>query len=164
MHSSRSIPTSVYPLAPPLPPFPPGTPTVFPPPYGVETSGKLWGANIHLLRTVGLDTTGAGGADAATKNCIECVYDPSKGCQPSETGHFACCGDGSFCPTAKGAAEALGTKDYFLSYTVDYTTITEASEAVDIYVLDASGCKIEYNIAEDAKTGIHQTQMDCKNY
>ena len=51
-----------------------------------------------------------------------------------------------------------------MSYTVDYTTITEASEAVDIYVLDASGCKIEYNIAEDAKTGIHQTQMDCKSY
>lgn len=118
------------------------TPVVFPKGYGHHTTGtERWTANIHLLRTVDLVNGPQG-----VKDCIECNYYPGRGCNPSDSGHFACCGDGSFC-AINGTTTA--TKNYYLEYTVEWTTDVANLKPVLIYVLDASNCQIEYNIDEN---------------
>ena len=148
-------------LTPPPPLFPPSQ-------HAVTTGDEEWSANIHLLRTVGL----ANGAQG-TRDCIECAYAKSKGCHPDQTGLFACCGDGSFCAVEKQQNSssttttttevAAAAKTYFLRYTVTYTNATAAITPITNYVLDASGCEIEYNIAADAQSGVHRTFL-CFTY
>ena len=86
------------------------TPVEFPEGYALVTDGdEEWGANIHLLRTVGL----SGGAQGL-KDCIECnYYEGRHGCSPKNSGTFACCQDKSFCPVS---GDVSGTKTYFLQY------------------------------------------------
>mmetsp|Transcript_58663 Transcript_58663/g.132693 ORF Transcript_58663/g.132693 Transcript_58663/m.132693 type:complete len:389 (+) Transcript_58663:32-1198(+) len=121
------------------------TPVVFPAGTGYVAKGSFpWFANIHLLRTQGLhvDTN----MSQAVKDCIECSYTPEKGCSPEESGMFACCGDGSRCPVD---SNQLPVKNYYLSYTMEYTTNASAVKPVRLYVLDGSNCQIEYNIQAD---------------
>ena len=124
------------------------SPVIFPAGYGVMADGsEVWGANIHLLRTVHL---------VDTKNCIECGWADGK-CDKTQSGRFACCYDGSYCATNVNATQSI--KNYFLQYTVTYVDLVEeekelartggtaaATNGLDIFVLDASNCKIEYNI------------------
>jgi hypothetical protein len=122
-----------------------GTPVVFPDGSGYRALGSLeWTANIHLLRTEGLrvDTN----KSQALKDCIECGYAPGKDCWPWDSGTFACCGDASYCPTDGTVKD---TKNYYLTYTMEYTPDASAVKPIRIYVLDGSGCKIEYNIKGD---------------
>ena len=68
-------------------------------------------------------------------------------CSVDQSGGFACCGDGSFCPTtpaASGEKSTSSTKDYFLSYTVTYTEVTTDTIPLNIWVTDASNCMVEY--------------------
>lgn len=112
----------------------------------------MWGANIHLLRTVDLDP--AYGA----KTCIECLYAPGRGCTEEQSGQFGCCQDGSFCPTAN--VQNNTAKNYYLQYTVTWRLFDGANDLpVDIFVLDASNCQVEYNIADTNKTGLSLTQL-----
>lgn len=126
------------------------TPTTFPSPYVIATSQQLWGANIHLMRTVGLDP------QYGTKGCIECLYAPNKGCTPSQTGSFYCCLDGSFCPvTQPGAA-----KNYYLQYEVTWRLFDSTDDLpLIIFVLDASNCEIEYNIYGSNTTNTSVTDL-----
>ena len=106
------------------------TPFGFPAGYGYHVpEGTEWGANIHLLRTEGLE-----GEDPylAVKHCNECFYAPGKGdaCNRQSNGTFQCCGDSCAtgktgkqsckCPTAKGVSTER--KGYKLKYTLNYTT------------------------------------------
>ena len=127
------------------------TPTSFPSPYVVETRSKVWGANIHLLRTVDLDP-----AQGGVKGCIECAYAEGKGCKESESGSFNCCQNGSRCPTLSNHD---ASKEYFLQYSVEWRVASSDDVPVDIYVLDASNCQIEYNIDENNITGVHTTDL-----
>ena len=75
------------------------TPFDLPAGYGYPVAeGTEWGANIHLLRTEGLE-----GEDPylAVKHCNECFYAPGKGdaCNRQSNGTFQCCGDS--CATGK---------------------------------------------------------------
>jgi hypothetical protein len=128
------------------------SPMEYPDGYGYQMKGtEQWGANIHLLRTVDIE----GGAQG-TKDCIECKYweGRSPGCHEDESGLFACCGDGTFCKTtAKGKFGAA--KTYYLRYAVTYTTNVNSVKPLALYVFDSSNCKIEYNIAADAKSKEH---------
>lgn len=123
------------------------TPVAFPDGTGYLAQGDWrWTANIHLLRTQGLRADY--GESQAVKDCIECSYHVGKGCRPHETGTFACCQDHSFCPVDGSVG---GRKNYYLSYTMEYTQDVGAIEPVRIFVLDGSNCAIEYNIeANDA--------------
>lgn len=107
------------------------TDTTFPDGYAMITSGKeRWGANIHVLRTDGVPDV---------KSCIECHCEGGGG-------NFGCCPDGSFCDTTKGIDHA--PREYFLEYTIEYSTDTSAYTAIDITVLDVSQCQIEYNVPQ----------------
>eukprot|EP00163_Fabomonas_tropica_P007424 TRINITY_DN1713_c1_g1_i1.p1 TRINITY_DN1713_c1_g1~~TRINITY_DN1713_c1_g1_i1.p1 ORF type:complete len:455 (-),score=94.02 TRINITY_DN1713_c1_g1_i1:922-2109(-) len=111
------------------------TPTQFPAPYAYPVhDGQRWAANIHVLRT---GTPEGVPFVQDVKSCIECHC-------PGGGGGFSCCPDGSFCPTLPNAP---GPKTYFLTYTI---TMVPKDEFVpiDIYVLDASNCEIEYDISQ----------------
>ena len=78
-------------------------PFALPAGYGYHVAeGTKWGANIHLLRTEGLE-----GEDPylAVKHCTECFYAPGKGdaCNIQSNGTFQCCGG----HTARRAARAV---------------------------------------------------------
>jgi len=129
------------------------TPFDLPAGYGYPVAeGTEWGANIHLLRTEGLE-----GEDPylAVKHCNECFYAPGKGdaCNRQSNGTFQCCGDSCAtgktgkqsckCPTAKGVSTER--KGYKLKYTLNYTTGCDL-EPVDIGVLAAPDCAAFYHV------------------
>ena len=129
------------------------TPFDLPAGYGYPVAeGTEWGANIHLLRTEGLE-----GEDPylAVKHCNECFYAPGKGdaCNIQSNGTFQCCGDpcalgkigkqSCKCPTAKGVSTER--KGYKLKYTLNYTTGCDL-EPVDIGVLAAPDCAAFYHV------------------
>jgi len=123
--------------------------------YGLVLDGtEKWGANIHLLRTVDLD-----GGSLGVKHCIECHWAEQKGCKPEMSGTFACCGDGSFCKVKKETTAQA--KTYYLRYKVVWTDQAHTVKPLDIYVLDASNCKIEYNIAEGTKKSEESVTSLC---
>ena len=122
------------------------TPTSYPGDYAVTTQAPVWGANIHLLRTVNVKDV---------KNCIECGYAPGKGCSKSASGTFNCCQDGSYCETLSSDGES---KNYYLQYHVQWRKAQQEDVPVEIFVLDASNCRIEYNIPTNP-TGIHTTDL-----
>ena len=128
-------------------------PFALPAGYGYHVAeGTKWGANIHLLRTEGLE-----GEDPylAVKHCTECFYAPGKGdaCTIQRNGTFKCCGDSCAtgktgkqsckCPTAKGVSTER--KGYKLKYTLNYTTGCDL-EPVDIGVLAAPDCAAFYHV------------------
>lgn len=118
------------------------TATEYPDGYGVFIKpGDRWTANIHLLRTEYLKNN-------AVQQCIECKYAPNRGCKEAESGTFACCQDGSFCPVADGAP--TDKKKYYLEYRVTWENVfnegAERDKKLEIFVLDASNCQVEYNI------------------
>jgi hypothetical protein len=107
------------------------TKTAFPEGYALKTTGtERWGANIHMLRTDDVPDV---------KSCIECHC-------ASGGGNFACCPDGSYCDTKPGIDRAQ--REYFLEYTVEYIPDPAEHTAVEIFVLDASNCEIEYNVPQ----------------
>ena len=129
------------------------TPFDLPAGYGYPVAeGTEWGANIHLLRTEGLE-----GEDPylAVKHCTECFYAPGKGdaCTIQKSGTLKCCGDSCDtgktgkqsckCPTAKGVSTER--KGYKLKYTVNYTTGCDL-EPVDTGVLAAPDCAASYHV------------------
>merc|ERR550532_745132 len=117
-----------------------GTPVEFPDGYGwVSDSSDVWGANIHILRTVDLKVNT--NSSQALKECIECW--PGQGKPACHTASFACCTDGSFCPT-NGVVQ--NTKNYYFQYTVHYTTDLSIIKPLHVVVLDASNCQVETNI------------------
>lgn len=93
------------------------------------------------------------------KQCIECQYAEGKGCSAIQTGQFICCADGSKCPTVPNS---LGKKDYYLQYSVSYTVDVNAIKPVHMYLLDASNCKVEYNIEENLASPVRFTQLSWK--
>ena len=124
------------------------SPVEFPENYGLVLNGsEEWGANIHLLRTVNTMNV---------KNCIECVYTPEKGCAKEQSGKFACCGDGSYCQLTKDGNRSE-TKTYFLQYSVTWVDVYANLIPLEIMVLDASGCEIEYNIEASNTAPVHTT-------
>eukprot|EP01013_Petalomonas_cantuscygni_P023635 TRINITY_DN4511_c0_g1_i1.p1 TRINITY_DN4511_c0_g1~~TRINITY_DN4511_c0_g1_i1.p1 ORF type:complete len:443 (+),score=84.45 TRINITY_DN4511_c0_g1_i1:104-1432(+) len=122
-----------------------GTPVRYPAPYGFFADGtEHWTANIHLLRTQNLDSAAGG-----VKGCIECVWTAEKQaqnqyCTPEESGNFVCCWDGMQCATEPGARN-VAPIDYYLRYTIRWRP-TEVARPLSVFVLDASGCHVEYNI------------------
>ena len=129
------------------------TPFGFPAGYGYPVAeGTEWGANIHLLRTEGLE-----GEDPylAVKHCTECFYAPGKGdaCTIQKSGTLKCCGDSCDtgktgkqsckCPTAKGVSTER--KGYKLKYTLNYTTGCDL-EPVDMHTLAAPDCAQFYHV------------------
>ncbi len=106
------------------------TKTEFPEGYALVTTGEeRWGANIHVLRTTNVPDV---------QSCIECHC-------AQGGGGFQCCPDGSFCPTGSNPSP---TRTYYLEYTIEWTEDVSGVSPVDIYVLDASGCQIEYNVPQ----------------
>jgi len=102
-------------------------------PYRLFASeGDSWNANIHIIRTV--DTPNV-------KECIECHCGDYN--NPYNGGEFACCQDGSFCPTT---GNDTSKKDYFLKYTVWWNDPDPSYVPIDLYVFDAADCQVEYNI------------------
>ena len=80
-----------------------GTPTIFPDNFGLVSGGNHWGANIHLLRTVGLS-----GGVAGVKDCIECAWAPNKGCSKAESGR-----SGAVTTLMAGMRTVPGRKPWF---------------------------------------------------
>eukprot|EP00162_Nutomonas_longa_P012619 comp21175_c0_seq1/m.44970 comp21175_c0_seq1/g.44970 ORF comp21175_c0_seq1/g.44970 comp21175_c0_seq1/m.44970 type:complete len:454 (+) comp21175_c0_seq1:2-1363(+) len=107
--------------------------TEFPDGYAYFTTGdQAWGANIHVLRTTNVPDV---------KSCIECHCDGGGG-------GFQCCPDGSFCPVGNNPQPA---KTYYLEYTIEWAPVTGSGlKPVDLWVLDASDCQIEYNVPQCA--------------
>jgi len=147
------------------------TPVEFPAGYGmISKMEELWAVNVHMLRTVGLKVTT--NASQATKECIECWYAPNKHCLANETGTFNCClryntpwyknkaGEGPGCPIQD--AFKHDRKTYHLAYTVDYTKEVDKIKPVHVYVLDASACKIDYNVYANEKNPIKITELSWK--
>lgn len=122
------------------------SPVSFPPGYGyVVPAGTTWGANIHLLRTVGL---AGDNLHRAAKECNECYYSPGKGdiCTPERNGTFECCGEKDYtgkmkCPTV---ANPPPPRAYQLRYTFNYTLEVEKLTPVQIGVLAAPNCETFY--------------------
>lgn len=115
------------------------TPTAYPDGHGfMVEDGTTWNANIHLLQTSQL----VGGV-AGAKRCIECWWGPEKSCEPNANGTFGCCYSDSHCETIPGAND---TKEvYFLKYTVDYTRDMDLLTPIDISILMAPQCYVQYN-------------------
>jgi hypothetical protein len=134
-----------------------GTPVEYPAGYGLLVDGnESWSANIHIFRTQGLKV--GTNSSQALKECIECQYAPEgKGgsCTKEASGSFQCCMSGTHCPTDGSITD---TKNYYLSYTVEYTTDLTAVKPVHVYVLDASNCMIEYNIEENNAQPLRATE------
>jgi len=135
-----------------------GTPVSFPEGYGYVAAGsQSWGANIHILRTVGLKMRS--NYSESVKECIECLYAPEggkgQGCTEEASGTFACCKDGSQCP-ADGSV--TGKKDYYFLYTVEYTEDVAMVKPLHIFLLDASNCQVEYNIEADEAQPLLKTE------
>lgn len=131
-----------------------GYPINFPAPYGTITDGtEQWSANIHLLRTVNMDPAWG------VQKCIEC-HGPNKWCTAAQSGQFDCCDQGTWCPTVPGNSSGVANpKTYYMQYVVGWRPITAGvDKPLNVYVLDASACQVEYNIAENP-TGVHVTEL-----
>jgi len=120
-------------------------PVDFPPGFGyVVIDGTTWGANIHLLRTVGL----SGDQHKAAKECNECYYGPEKHCTPAQNGSFACCGERDTLGVSKCStvSNPPPPKTYRLRYTFSYTTEMSAIEPLMVGVLAAPNCREYYDV------------------
>lgn len=96
--------------------------------------------NLHIMRTVGLNETAYG-----TKNCIECLYAPTKNCHPASNGTLFCCLSTAVCPLAN-TTNPSDVKNYFFRWNVTWKLYESTDQPLSIFVLDASNCQIEYNI------------------
>jgi hypothetical protein len=125
----------------------------FPAGYGyIVPAHTEWSANIHLLRTEGLE---GGNPHKAAKECNECYYAPTKTsqCTKEANGTFDCCGEGDFkgeahCPVSD-AGKLLPAKNYHLRYTFSYTKDVSALIAVQIGTMSAPACSAFYNVLRD---------------
>lgn len=137
----------------------------YPDGYGLHTDGsQLWTTNIHLFRTQGLKVGHRGNYSQALKECIECFYAPEggkgHGCTTQWSGTFQCCFDGSHCPTDGSVSDK---KDYFFKYTIDWTTDNSALKPIHVYVLDASDCRVEYNIDANDGSPVSVTELSWES-
>ena len=115
------------------------SPTIWPDGHGyIVEEGVEWNANIHLLKTTDLV-----GGDNGPKACIECWYGPGKTCTPDANGTFSCCYSDSSCPTVPGANTTQAV--YYLSYTVDYTYDVTAITSIDVAIIMAPECSVQYD-------------------
>lgn len=128
-----------------------GTPSEYPFPYAYVTTGEEnWTANIHAIRSEGVDDV---------KKCIEChCWD-----DPSSGGHIGCCEDGSVCHGAVDGA----AKTYYLKYEITYSEITPSIIPLDILVIDGAQtsthfgaiCPVEYQVPAWNNGSLHHEDM-----
>lgn len=128
----------------------------------VVPGNRHWSANIHFIRTDGLDASKYASAGAATKACIECDYANGKGisCVPGLDGAaiFGCCFDGCRCPVTNPKDKT--TKKYQLVYNITWTTDVQKVTPVRTYVIDGFSCGILENLVPGRKT--RTTECDDK--